>query len=219
MLHPTNIFCIGLNYRDHASETGAAIPEQPVIFMKPTSAVIAPGEAIRIPACCTHGDEVDYEAELAVLIGTPGRNIPESRALDHVMGYTCANDVSARKWQKNSGGGQWVRGKSFDTFCPLGPRLVSPAELGDPQNLRISTTVNGQVLQQSHTSQMIFSVAQLIAFLSRDTTLHAGTLILTGTPAGVGFVRRPPVLLRPGDNVTITIEKIGELTNPVAAAV
>jgi 2-keto-4-pentenoate hydratase/2-oxohepta-3-ene-1,7-dioic acid hydratase in catechol pathway len=215
---PANIFCIGLNYRKHAEETGAELPVHPVVFMKPTTAAIGPGEAIRIPAACEHGPEVDYECELAVVIGRPGRNIPEADALRHVKGFTCANDVSARRWQKNGGGGQWVRGKSFDTFCPLGPQLVALDQIGDPQNLRITTTLNGRVMQDSNTCDMIFAVPRLIAFLSRDTTLLENTVILTGTPSGVGVARSPQVFLKPGDEVTVEIEKIGRLTNPVVAA-
>ena len=217
-LRPVNIFCIGLNYRQHALETGAAIPEHPVVFMKPTSTVADPGERITIPACCTRGDEVDYEAELAVVIGKTGRDIPRERALDYVLGYTCADDISARKWQKQGGGGQWIRGKSFDTFCPLGPVLVTRDEIPDPQALTLSTTINGERLQNSTTADMIYAVAELIAFLSQDTTLLAGTVILTGTPPGVGMAREPRRFLQPGDEVTVEIEGIGKLTNPVAAA-
>lgn len=218
IVQPSNIFCIGLNYRQHAVETGAPLPEHPVLFMKPTSAAIGDGEPIRIPACCTHGEEVDYEAELAVVIGRPGRNISEAHAVSHIKGFTCACDVSARRWQKHGGGGQWVRGKSFDTFCPLGPRLVPPAELGDPQNLRIRTILNGQTVQDSNTADMIFSVARLIAFVSQDTTLLENTVILTGTPSGVGVARTPPVFLKVGDEVVVEIEKIGRLTHRVEAA-
>ncbi len=214
-IEPVNIFCVGLNYRDHARETGAPEPKRPVLFMKPTSTVTSPQQAIRIPACCTHGPEVDYEGELAVVIGQPARNVAEADALGHVLGYTCANDVSARRWQKQDGGGQWVRGKSFDTFCPLGPVLVTADEIPDPQVLRIRTTVNGQLMQDHTTADMIFPVAQLISDLSADTTLLPGTVILTGTPAGVGFARQPPVFLSPGDEVTVEIEKIGRLTNRV----
>jgi 2-keto-4-pentenoate hydratase/2-oxohepta-3-ene-1,7-dioic acid hydratase in catechol pathway len=212
---PTNIFCIGLNYRKHAEETGAELPESPVVFMKPTSAVSHPGAPIPIPACCVRGPEVDYEGELAVVIGKKGRNIPEDRALDHVLGYTVANDVSARRWQKRGGGGQWIRGKGFDGFCPLGPVLVTRDEVSDPQALAIRTELDGQLMQDSHTGDMIFTVAQLIAFLSQDTTLLPGTVILTGTPEGVGFARKPPVWLEPGQRVRITIEGIGTLDNPV----
>lgn len=214
----TNIFCIGLNYRQHAEEMNSPLPEHPVVFMKPTTAVVGSGDPIVIPACCTHGDEVDYECELAVVIGKAGRDIPESRALEHVLGYTCGNDVSARRWQKHGGGGQWVRGKSFDTFCPLGPCLVTADEIPDPQTLRITTTLNGQVMQDSTTADMIFPVAKLIAFLSQDTTLLPGTVILTGTPSGVGMGRKPPLYLKDGDEVMIEIERIGKLTNPVRAA-
>lgn len=215
---PVNIFCVGLNYRAHAEETNAELPEHPTIFMKPTTAANDPESAIVIPACCTRGDEVDYECELAVVIGKAGRNIAEADALSHVLGYTCANDVSARKWQKHSGGGQWVRGKSFDTFCPLGPVLVTADEIEDPQTLAISTTLNGKVMQSNHTSDMIHSVAKIIAFLSMDTTLLPGTVILTGTPSGVGFARDPQVYLRRGDQVVVEIERIGKLCNPVKAA-
>jgi 2-keto-4-pentenoate hydratase/2-oxohepta-3-ene-1,7-dioic acid hydratase in catechol pathway len=214
---PQNIFGIGRNYREHAVETGAEVPQYPVIFMKPTSAVAGPGEAIRIPACCQRGPEVDYECELVAVIGKAARNVSAQEALSFVFGYTCGNDVSARKWQKHSGGGQWVRGKGFDSFCPLGPRLVTPDELGDPQSLSVSTELNGEVMQQSTTSQMIFPVAELISFLSQDTTLLPGTIILTGTPEGVGFVRNPPVFLSPGDKVTVEVERIGRLINPVVA--
>ncbi|MFA9479632.1 fumarylacetoacetate hydrolase family protein [Phycisphaerales bacterium AB-hyl4] len=217
-IQPSNIFCIGLNYREHAAETGAELPEHPVVFMKPTSAATDPGVAIRLPASQMRGPEVDYECELAVVIGKAGRDIPEARALEHVLGYTCANDVSARRWQKQGGGGQWIRGKSFDTFCPLGPVLVTADEIADPQALNISTTLNGKVMQQHTTGDMIFSVATLIAFLSRDTTLLPGTVILTGTPQGVGMARKPPVFLADGDEVVVEIERIGKLVNPVVNA-
>ena len=162
-IQPVNVFCIGINYVEHAAETGKDVPEHPVVFMKPTSAVTDPGSPIVLPASAA-ADEVDYEVELAVVIGTPGRDIPEADALDHVLGYTVANDVSARKWQKHGGGGQWIRGKSFDTFCPLGPVLVTPGsgpdELGDPQALSLRTTVNGKTLQDGTTADMIHSVAK-----------------------------------------------------------
>jgi 2-keto-4-pentenoate hydratase/2-oxohepta-3-ene-1,7-dioic acid hydratase in catechol pathway len=214
-LAPVNVFCIGLNYRDHAAETGMAAPPYPVVFMKPTSAVSHPGDPIRIPACRLQGPEVDYECELAVVIGKAARDVPEAEALRHIFGYTVGNDVSARRWQKHGGGGQWVRGKGFDTFCPLGPVLVTADEIPDPQRLRLKTTVNGTVLQDGTTADMIFSVARLVSFLSQDTTLLPGTVILTGTPAGVGFVRKPPVFLQPGDRVTVEVEGIGALANPV----
>jgi 2-keto-4-pentenoate hydratase/2-oxohepta-3-ene-1,7-dioic acid hydratase in catechol pathway len=186
--------------------------------MKPTSAVCGPGDAIRLPRACEHGPEVDYEAELAVVIGRSARDVPAAGALDHVLGYTCACDVSARRWQKHAGGGQWVRGKSFDSFCPLGPVLVTANQIPDPQALTLSCRINGETMQQGSTADMIFSVAELIAFLSRDTTLLPGTVILTGTPSGVGFTRSPPVFLQPGDRVEVEIDAIGVLENPVTHA-
>ncbi len=214
-LVPVNILCIGLNYHAHAEETGQQTGENPILFMKSTSTLNHPGAPIILPACCQHGPEVDYEAELAVVIGREGKNIPEEDALDHVLGYTCANDVSARRWQKHSGGGQWVRGKSFDSFCPLGPALVTTDEIPDPQNLQVRCLLNGTVMQDGNTSDMIFPVSRLIADLSRDTTLLPGTVIMTGTPAGVGVARKPPQFLSSGDVVTIEIEGIGDLVNPV----
>ncbi|MFP4222906.1 MAG: fumarylacetoacetate hydrolase family protein [Phycisphaeraceae bacterium] len=215
---PRNIFCIGLNYREHARETGAELPEHPVIFMKPTSAVSPPGDDIVLPACAIRGPEVDYECELAVVIGKAGKDIRVPDALDHVLGYTVANDVSARRWQKHAGGSQWVRGKSFDSFCPLGPVLVTADEVEDPQTLQLRTTLNGETMQDSSTSDMIFTVAELIAFLSQDTTLLPGTVILTGTPAGVGVARKPRVFLTAGDEVTVEIDRIGKLTSKVREA-
>lgn len=217
-LKPVNIFCIGLNYREHAAESNSPVPDKPIIFMKPTTAVTDPGVAIRIPSCSDKGGEVDYECELAVVIGKAAHNVSERDALKHVFGYTAANDVSARRWQREGGGGQWVRGKSFDTFCPLGPVLVTADEIPNPQTLRIRTILNGQTMQDHTTGDMIFSVAQLVSALSQDLTLLPGTIILTGTPQGVGFARKPPVWLKPGDEVTIEVEKIGKLTNPVKAA-
>ncbi|MBM3280166.1 MAG: fumarylacetoacetate hydrolase family protein [Candidatus Handelsmanbacteria bacterium] len=214
---PPNILCIGLNYREHAAESGSKIPEYPMLFMKPSTALNNPGDPIRLPACQVD-HEVDYECELAVVIGKPCRDVPEATALDYVLGYTAANDVSARTWQTKRGGGQFVRGKGFDTFCPLGPALVTADEIPNPQAIRLKTILNGQVMQDHTTGDMIFPVAQLISFLSQDTTLIPGTVILTGTPQGVGFARKPPVWLQPGDEVTIEMERIGKLTNPVAAA-
>ena len=217
-LQPPVIYCVGLNYRAHAAETGAALPEHPVLFMKPGTTVTGPNSPIRIPAACEHGPEVDYEAELAVIVGTTTRNVSAEDALDHVLGYSCANDISARRWQKHGGGGQWIRGKSFDTFCPLGPVLVTGDEISDPQDLAIRSELNGETMQLSNTGDMIFPVADLIAFISRDTTLLPGTTILTGTPEGVGFARRPPRYLADGDTIAITIDGIGTLSNPVLNA-
>ncbi len=217
-LQPTNIYCIGLNYKAHVEETGAQIPQHPVVFMKPTSALNHPGAPIVIPACCEHGPEVDFEAELAVVIGRAARNVSAQQALDYVLGYTCANDVSARRWQKHGSGGQWIRGKGFDSFCPLGPVLLSADEIADPQQLRVRSRLNGQLMQDGNTAAMMFPVARLISLLSRDTTLLPGTVILTGTPPGVGFARTPPVYLMPGDEISIEVEQIGCLSNPVVAA-
>jgi 2-keto-4-pentenoate hydratase/2-oxohepta-3-ene-1,7-dioic acid hydratase in catechol pathway len=216
-VQPVNVFCIGLNYRAHATEIGAPGPDHPVVFMKPTTAVIGPHAPIPLPAACGHGPEVDYEAELAVVIGRTARNLSAERALEHVLGYTCANDVSARRWQEHGGGKQWVRGKSFDGFCPLGPALVTAEQIADPQRLDVRCELNGREMQRGNTSDMIFPVAELIAFLSRDTTLLPGTLILTGTPPGVGFKRQPPVFLKDGDRVRVTVDGIGHLDNTVAA--
>lgn len=217
-LEPRAILCIGLNYRRHAAETGAPIPERPVLFMKSPGAVLHPGAPIEIPtALASH--QVDYEGELAVVIGTTCKNVGRSEALQVVLGYSCANDVSARDWQKRPqlGGGQWCRGKSFDTFAPLGPCLVSRDELPDPNALDLRTRLNGQMVQEANTSDMIFSVAEIIEFLSGSTTLLAGTVILTGTPSGVGMAADPPRWLQPGDRVSIEIEGIGVLSNPVIA--
>lgn len=213
-----NIFGIGLNYRAHAEETGAKIPEYPILFMKPTTAATGPGDPVILPASCDRGPEVDYEAELAVIIGRTAKDVSVVQALDYVLGYTCSNDISARRWQKHGGARQWLRGKSFDTFCPLGPVLVTADEIPDPQNLDVRCLLNGETMQIGNTSDMIFSVAEIIAHLSRDTTLLPGTLILTGTPPGVGFARKPPVFLADGDLVRVEIENIGELENPVINA-
>ena len=215
-IEPAAILCIGLNYHQHAQETGAKLPRYPVLFMKNPAALNHPGDPIIIPPLCMNPFEVDYEVELAVIIGKTAKNVTVDNALDYVLGYTIANDVSARRWQKNSGGGQWVLGKSFDTFCPLGPCLVTADEVPDPQTLQIKCILNGKVMQDAKTSDMIFSVAEIIEFLSSCMTLLPGTVILTGTPSGVGFVRNPPVFLRPGDMIELTIDKIGALSNPVA---
>jgi 2-keto-4-pentenoate hydratase/2-oxohepta-3-ene-1,7-dioic acid hydratase in catechol pathway len=214
-LEPTNILCIGLNYHAHAEETGQSVSDYPILFMKNSAALNHPDADIVLPSCCTRGPEVDYEAELAVVIGTAARNVSMERALEHVLGYTCGNDVSARRWQRHAGGGQWVRGKSFDTFCPLGPVLVTADQIPDPQTLQVRCRLNGELMQDGNTSDMIFPVAHLISELSRDTTLLPGTVILTGTPAGVGVARTPPVFLSAGDRVSVEIEGIGELSNTV----
>lgn len=212
---PADILCIGLNYRRHAEEGKQAIPERPVVFMKTSSAVQNPGDPILLPRRL-RSDAVDYECELAVVIGRRCHNVSRSEALDYVLGYTCANDVSARDWQLKWGGGQWCRGKTFATFCPLGPCLVTRDEIPDPNNLAIRTILNGQTMQDWTTRDMIFDVPMLIEFLSGSTVLSPGTVVLTGTPHGVGGARQPPVFLQPGDTVTIEIDGIGALTNPVA---
>jgi len=211
---PSAIICIGLNYRRHAQETGAKFPEYPVVFFKGSNTLLNPGEAIQIPQFLP-SDEVDYECELAVVIGKPCKNVRRAQALDYVLGYTCSNDVSARDWQVKRGGGQWSRGKSFDTFSPLGPCLVTPDEMGNPNELSLRTVINGEVMQDWNTNDMIFDVPTIIEFLSGSSTLLPGTVILTGTPHGVGMARKPPRWLRPGDSVSIEIEKIGMLTNSV----
>ena len=211
---PTGVLCIGLNYRKHAEESGAQPPEQPILFMKLPSAVQDPGGDIVLPRRL-RSDQVDYEAELAVVIGRRCHNVTREEALDYVLGYTCGNDVSARDWQLQWGGGQWCRGKTFATFCPLGPALVTPEDIPDPNALAIKTVINGETMQDWTTRDMIFDVPELIAFLSGSTTLEPGTVIMTGTPHGVGAARKPPRFLQPGDSVTIEIESIGALTNPV----
>ncbi len=213
---PPMILGIGLNYRRHAEETGATIPEHPVLFLKAVNALNNPGDPIVIPNVAP--GEVDYECELAVVIGKSGKNIAPAHALDHVLGYTGANDVSARRWQKQGGGRQWCRGKSFDTFCPLGPCLVTRDDIPDRAGLRMQTRLNGETMQDWTTADMIFDVPTLVSFLSEGTTLVPGTVILTGTPQGVGCARHPPIFLKDGDHVTIDIERIGLLSNPVREA-
>lgn len=210
-LDPVNIFAIGLNYRAHAIETHKPIPEAPVVFAKATTALNNPGDPIVLPACGP--DSVDYECELAVVVGRRCRDVKAADALNYVLGYTVANDVSARDWQAKLM--QWVRAKSFDSFCPLGPCIETEI---DPSDLHLTTRLNGRLMQDSRTSDLIFNVPQLIEFLSSDLTLLPGTVILTGTPSGVGVARDPQVFLHPGDTVTCAIDGIGELTNPVAAA-
>lgn len=211
---PTTIICIGLNYAKHAAEGGKPPPQRPMWFMKLPGAVQHTGQPIRLPKL-QPSTKVDYEAELAIVLKRPALNVPKEKAFDYVLGYTCANDVSARDWQRDFGGGQWNHAKGFDTFCPLGPVLVTPDEIPNPNALRIRSILNGATMQDSNTSDMIFPVAELISFLSADKTLPAGTLILTGTPEGVGFARQPPVWLKPSDTIAVEIEGIGTLSNPV----
>jgi 2-keto-4-pentenoate hydratase/2-oxohepta-3-ene-1,7-dioic acid hydratase in catechol pathway len=211
---PVNILAIGLNYRRHAQEGGKGVPERPMLFLKATSSLQNPGDPIELPRRLP-SHEVDYECELAVVIGRACKNATRASALEYVLGYTAANDVSARDWQIRLGGGQFCQGKSFDTFCPMGPVLVTGDEIPNPNALRIRTVLNGQAMQDSNTSDMVFDVPALIEFLSASKTLLAGTVILTGTPHGVGFARRPPVYMKAGDTVAIEIEGIGTLTNPV----
>jgi 2-keto-4-pentenoate hydratase/2-oxohepta-3-ene-1,7-dioic acid hydratase in catechol pathway len=212
---PSKIIAIGLNYADHARETGAKTPTAPIIFAKFPSAIIGENEAITWQSSVT--SQVDWEAELAVVIGRRARHVKEEDALDYVFGYTCANDVSARDLQKTIDV-QWTRGKSLDTFCPLGPVIVTRDEVPDPQALKVRCLINGDVMQDGSTADMIFNVKHLIAYCSQMFTLEPGDLILTGTPAGVGAGKKPPVWLKDGDSVTVSIEGIGDLTNPCRVA-
>lgn len=209
---PGAIICVGLNYHDHAEEQGVEAPSAPLLFSKLPASLSGPGEPIALPPESAH---VDAEAELAVVIGARARRVGVADALDVVAGYACADDVSARDIQFADG--QWLRGKSFDGFCPLGTRIVGVSELGDASGLRIVQRVNGEILQDSSTAGLIFGVRELVAYASAVTTLEPGDVILTGTPAGVGIFRDPPVPLRPGDVVEIEIEGIGTLINPVVA--
>ena len=205
---PSKIVCVGLNYRDHAAEGGMDLPKAPLLFAKWPNTLIGDGDAIVLPP---ESSQVDYEAELGVVIGAKAKRVSERDALDHVAGYICVNDVSARDMQFADG--QWTRGKSPDTFCPVGPRLVPREEIADPQALAIRCLVNGEALQDSSTAQMIFSVAEIIAYTTRIITLEPGDLLATGTPAGVGIFRDPKVLLADGDEVVVEIEGIGRLVN------
>lgn len=213
------IIGIGRNYAAHAIEQGAEVPQHPMVFMKNINASSLDGDEIVIPQIARDeefgGNQTDFEAELAVVLGRDALDVSEDEALDYVLGYCCANDVSARWWQKKGSGGQFNRGKSFDTFCPMGPAVVPAAEIGDVQDLRVVCRVNGAVMQDASTSQMMFPVARLISMLSTGTTLAAGTVILTGTPSGVGMARDPQVWLVDGDVVEVEIESIGVLTNRV----
>lgn len=207
---PAKIVCVGLNYSDHAEEQGTDPPAAPLLFAKWPNTLIGPGEAIVLPP---ESSQVDYEAELGVVIGRTARHVDEADALAYVRGYLCLNDVSARDLQFADG--QWTRGKSPDTFCPVGPELVPAERVPDPQALSIRCVLNGETMQDSSTAKMIFSVAEIIAYVSRTVTLEPGDLIATGTPAGVGVFRDPKVLLKDGDEVTVEIEGLGALTNPV----
>ena len=209
---PPKIVCIGLNYRDHAEESKMAIPEVPTVFAKFATAVTGHRHPIVLPK---NSRKPDYEAEFAVVIGKGGRHIPEERWRDHVFGYTMLNDVSARDFQMATS--QWMIGKTFDTFAPIGPAIVTADEIEDPHHLAISLTLSGEVMQNSNTSNLIFKVPELIEYLSSVFTLEPGDIIATGTPAGVGFARKPPRWLQPGDEVTVRVEGLGELVNPVVA--
>ncbi len=211
---PEKIICIGLNYRDHAIETGSRIPSQPVVFNKFATALIGHGDQIQLPCV---SNQVDYEAELVVVIGRTGKNVPESDAMDYVFGYSCGHDVSARDWQKGAPGHQWLLGKTFDTFAPLGPCLMTKHDLPDAGDLRVRMHLNGDVVQDSSTAQLIFDIPKLIAHLTKVVTLNPGDVIFTGTPPGVGMARKPPVFLKPGDVCSVEIEGIGTLTNVCVA--
>ncbi len=210
---PVNILALGVNYKKHGDETGMSYPDQPVLFLKATSSITGHEDPLILPAAGP--DCVDYEAELAVVIGRKAKNILPAEAENYILGYTCANDASARDWQFDKQKGQWARGKSFDTFCPLGPWIVTKDEIVDPNNLKISAILNGEIVQSSNTSQMIFNVREIVSNLSKSMALLPGTIILTGTPEGIGFSRRPPLYLQEGDIISVEIEKIGTLTNKV----
>jgi len=209
---PPKFICVGLNYRDHAAESHSEIPDVPTIFSKFSQCVIAPGEAIVLPK---NSSKPDYEAEFAFVIGRGGRHIAANDWKKHVAGYTIVNDVSARDFQKATS--QWLMGKTFDTFAPMGPWITTADEIADPHALDIRLTINGEVMQNSNTRELIFKVPELIAYLSSVFTLEPGDIVSTGTPAGVGFARKPPRWLSPGDDVVITIQGLGELRNPVVA--
>lgn len=216
VLDPQKIICVGLNYADHAAETGATVGEEPVIFCKFPTALVGPEQPIELPP---ESIQVDYEAELVVIIGRKARRVTRDRAWDYIAGYACGHDVSARDWQKHKPGKQWLLGKSFDTFAPLGPWLATPDEIRDPGKLHIEMRLNGQVMQSSSTNQLIFPVDYLVSYLSHVCTLLPGDLIYTGTPPGVGMARTPPVFLKPGDVTEVTIDGLGTLRNPVVASV
>ena len=212
IVDPRKIICVGLNYKDHAAESGSPIPKDPILFSKYATALIGHGETIVLPKV---SHEVDFEAELVIVVGKKGRHLTLSNAMDHVAGYTIGHDVSARDWQLKKDGKQWMVGKTFDTFAPAGPVLVTKDEVKDPQNLPIRLRLNGEMMQNSSTQQMIFGVAELLVYLSQVFTLEPGDLIYTGTPPGVGVARKPPVYLKDGDVVEVEIEGLGLLRNPV----
>jgi 2-keto-4-pentenoate hydratase/2-oxohepta-3-ene-1,7-dioic acid hydratase in catechol pathway len=212
VVDPHKIVCIGLNYKDHAAESGAPIPKDPVLFSKYATALIGHGEAIVLPKV---SQEVDYEAEFVIVVGKKGRYLTLANAMEYVAGYTVGHDVSARDWQLRKDGKQWMVGKTFDTFAPMGPVLVTKDEVPDPQNLPILLKLNGEVMQNSNTKQMIFGVAELLVYLSQVFTLEPGDLIFTGTPPGVGVARKPPVYMKGGDVAEVEIEGLGLLRNPV----
>ncbi len=207
---PGKVICIGLNYRDHAIESGAEIPTEPVVFSKFNTTLVGHGDSIRLPSV---SNEVDYEAELVVVIGKQAKHVDAQNAMDFIFGYTCGHDVSARDWQKGRPGGQWLLGKTFDTFAPTGPCLVTTNEVPDPSNLSVRMHLNGEVVQDSSTAQLIFDIPTLIEHLTKIVTLLPGDLIFTGTPPGVGAARKPPVFLQPGDECKVEIEGIGTLAN------
>lgn len=209
---PGKIICVGLNYKDHAEESKMELPARPLLFSKWNNTLIGPGEAIQLPA---FSSEVDYEAELGVIIDRRASKVSQAEALSYIRGYCCANDVSARDVQFLDG--QWVRGKSLDTFCPVG-EMVPASAVADPQDLGIRAILNGEVLQDSSTKHMIFPIAELISYISQGIALEPGDLILTGTPPGVGFARKPPIYLKDGDTITIEVDGIPSLTNPVRGA-
>ena len=209
---PKKIVCVGLNYRDHAAESGAPIPKEPVLFSKYATALVGHEDNIVLPPV---SQEVDYEAELVIVVGKGGRNLTAAQAMGHVAGYTVGHDVSARDWQLKKDGKQWMVGKTFDTFAPTGPHLVTADEVPDPHALGIRLRLNGQTMQDSSTKQMVFTVGEVLAYLSQVFTLEPGDLIFTGTPPGVGFARKPPVFLKPGDVCEVEIDGLGVLRNPV----
>jgi len=212
---PIKIICIGLNYRDHALETGKPIPEEPIVFSKYATALVGPGAPIRLPASSS---QVDYEAELVAVVGREAKDVSEEEGLDYIAGYTIGIDVSARDWQRNKPGGQWMMGKTFDSFAPTGPAIVTRDEIPDPHALGIRLRLNGQTMQDSNTRELIFSVGKLVSYLSQVFTLEPGDLLFTGTPPGVGCARQPPVFLQPGDVCEVEIERLGMLRSVCQSA-